>query len=1172
MSFTQHTCQRKWFWLPGILLGLLLVGGLAVAQTVTGTISGTVQDPSGNVVTGATVKLINERTGEARNIVTNESGGFTAPALQPGTYTVKVEQKGFRTFERQGNVLSASEHLSVGNLELSVGEVSETVTTVAEGTAVQTETSDHSALLTAKQLEVISIRGRDVVSMLRILPGVASGVDTEFLGGNFGTTTPNIQGTRATFNSYQVDGLTGADLGSPNTFSSPINLDAIGEVKVQLNNYQAEYGRNGGSSINIITKSGSQSFHGSGYWYKRHEQFNANDFFSNRSNLPKPRYRFSTQGFTLGGPVWIPKVFNSSKDKLFFFYSLEDAQVKNFQPVRTVTTPTQAERAGDFSASGVTIRDPLTNSAFPGNIIPANRINKNGLALLNIFPLPNQLNRTITGGQYNYQVQEVIDQPRRQHLLRTDWRPNAKDSISVRGSTWYADSLGYAVAAGSANWGLVQQHYTYTDNGIALTYTRIITPAIINEYTMGVRHSVEKGPPGSDEELKRVQRENRGLGSLGQFFPANNPLHVIPQISSFGGVPNAALISYDGRFPLRGADTVINFTDNVTYTRANHTYKAGFFYERLRNYEGEQGTYGGSFSFANDTLNSLNSGYAYANALLGNFTSYTESNTRPSNEGRKTSLAWFVQDNWKVNRRLTLDYGLRFVWYSQWRQDSGKAAAFALERYDPAKAPKLYLPTCTVSGATCSNANRRAINPITKEILPAVFIGAIIPGTGDAFNGSVVATDSNYPTGFRDPVPVLVEPRFGFAYDVAGNGKTALRGSFGIFHNTVSPGVRAFSQNPPIQFNPQVFYGNLDTFLNTTGAIFPTGAVQSFEKRALSPAYYNYTVGIQRDLGFGTVVEAAYVGNVGRHLQVTRNLNLVPYGARFLTQNLDPAPTAAGAPLNDNFFRPFPGWGSINYNEFSSTSNYNALQVSVNRRFAKGLQFGVAYTWSKSMDYADADGDTVATYRPVRVWNYGKAIGFDQTHILVFNYAWDLPRASKLVSNSAAGAVVGALFDNWQVSGITTFASGLPQGISLTSSDGADTVGGGDGTRVVITGNPILDNKTFDRWFDTSVFARPAKGDPGNAPKDVFRRPGTNNWDISLFKKIPLKSETRSLQLRWEMYNAFNHTQFLDVDNTIRFDGTATSPTFGKNINTRFGQVISTRAPRRMQGSLRFTF
>ncbi len=245
--------------------------------------------------------------------------------------------------------------------------------------------------------------------------------------------------------------------------------------------------------------------------------------------------------------------------------------------------------------------------------------------------------------------------------------------------------------AGSSNWGLIRQHYTFTDDGIVTSYTRVFSPQFINEATVGVRHSVEAGPPESDSELAKVQRASRGLTGLGQFFPSNNPLGIIPQ-ASFGGVTNAAAITYDGRFPLRGADTVINFTDNVTYIRGSHTFKAGFFYERLRNYEGEQGTYGGNIAFGRDVNNPLDSNYAYSNAILGNFQSYVESDTRPSNEGRKTSLAWFVQDNWKATRRLSLDYGLRLVWYSQWTHNRGEAAAFALERYDRSKAPT-YLPS-----------------------------------------------------------------------------------------------------------------------------------------------------------------------------------------------------------------------------------------------------------------------------------------------------------------------------------------------------------------------------------------------------------------------------------------------------------------------------------------------
>jgi len=1147
------------------------------AQSVSGALTGTVVDDTNQVLVGATVTILDEKSNTTiRTLTTGSNGGFVFDAIQPGIYTIKVELDGFRTLQRQHIDLPTGERRSLGNLGLSVGGMTETVTAVAEGSFVQTTSSDRSALLSSKQIDQLAVRGRDVISLLKTLPGVSylSATESESLGSRFGTDTPNISGTRKEWNTVTVDGLVGNDLGTPSNFASSINFDAIGEVKVQLGNFRAENGRNGGGIVSIVTKSGAHDFHGSLYGYKRDESLNANNYFNNQNGVKKPPYRYSTEGFSLGGPAIIPGI-NSRRDKLFFFYSFENSYATDAQPLRQVTVPTALERQGDFSQSvdssgkAIIVNDPLTGQPFPGNKIPAGRFDQSGLALLNIFPLPNALDRGITKGQYNYLFQESLKVPKHQHVGRVDYKPNDKDSLYVRAMTWYADNQGYAVPAGASNWGLMQQHYTFTDKSALANYTRVFTTNVVNEVSIGARQSTEAGPPLNDQALDRVTRTGAGF-TFPQFHPEINPLNIIP-MATFGGITSPANITYDGRFPVTGQDTVLNLNEAMTYVRGDHVFKVGMYAEFVRNVEGPQGTFAGSFDFGRDVNNPLDTGYAYSNALIGDFLSYTESTSRPLPDGRGSDVEWFAQDTWRPIKTLTLDYGLRFARYTQYHQAGGDAAAFALDRFNAAKTPRLYQPTLV-------NGKRAGIDPTTGAVVPAVLIGAIVPGSGDPVNGMVVGTDTSYPVGFKNQEKILTEPRIGFAWDVKGTGKTAVRGNIGLFHNTRARGTenRTAVRDPPVQFNPTIYYSNIASLTSTSGsAIFPS-AVLGFEKDTQTPQLVSFTLGVQRDIGWRTVVDVAYVGNRGRNLLQLQNINTVPFGARFLPQNQDP--TQAGKALPDNFFRPYPGYGDINFYVNNGRSQYDALQVTANRRFTHGLQFGLAYTYSRSMDNGSAEATALPIYLNVHDWTWARST-FDQPHVLVINYTWDLPRASRLWDN----AVIRAVFDDWQISGITAFTSGTPAGITLATVDTIDFTGGGDqaGTtptnsaaRPIVIGNPTLPGGQQNplHWFDTSAFRRPAVGELqattpyGNVARDIVRLPGVNNSDVTFFKNVPMGGADRRLQLRWEIYNIFNHTQFSDVDRTARFDAQ------GNQTNARFGQVIAARQPRVMQGSIRFLF
>ncbi len=1170
-----------------VLLGLL--PSQLAAQSIAGSISGTLVDPSGAVIPAVDVSLINERTSETRATTSSDVGEFVFAAVQPGRYTVKAEKTGFRGFIRKGIELTVSERVGLGRIQLELGEVSDVVNVTLEGEQVTTESGDVAAVLSLNQLDNLTTKGRDVMNLLRTLPGVTTVAvqpwgtgelgerdpsGTQSNGGQFGSFTPAIGGARTFWNTVTVDGQVGSNQDFPGLFESAISMDAVAEAKIISNNYTADYGRNPGSTINLVSKSGAQDFHGNVYFYKRHENLNANDWFNNRDGIPKPVYRFSTFGFNVSGPVYVPHLFNTEKKKLFFFYSQENWWVKLPQSINHRTVPTAAERLGDFSQTlkqdGTlrVIKDPLTGLPFPGNIIPSNRINHDAQLMLNIMPLPNNLNRDVTGGNYNFEWQDICDIPKMLNALKVDYHPTEKDHFSFLPRRWRADTRAYGCASlgYGGNLPIWKHHYYYLTDSVVMTWTRTLSQTKVNEFSSGFTGEKEQGPPKDlfgrtvENYFDPIRRDKLGY-QTGQLFPQINNFNIIPGVL-FGGVPNPPNLTPAGRLPDDQGYNRYHLTDNFSWIHGAHTMKFGLYLEVNWATDGPSAScFSGCFYYDRDVHNPGDTNWAFSNALLGNFRRYRETNSRPRYQGKDTIWEWFAQDTWKVNRKLTLTYGMRFSWFTPWYLNKGPGAAFVLDRYDLSQVPPLYQPVLD------SNGNRLAKDPITGQLFPEVYIGAFA-ASSFSFPGQVLASDTSYPRGFREQHGVQPAPRFGFAYDVFGDGKMAIRGGFGIMKQT-TPTYSAYITNtvdsPPGKYTPQIFYGNMNTFL-TAGQqlLYPTGTY-SYQRNDNVPSIYRYSLGIQRELGFGTVITADYVGNVGRHLLQAYDPNIVPYGAHFQPQNIDPT---TGSALPDDFYRPIPGYNGIYTYITSGYSNYNALQVAINRRFSRGVSFGVSYTWSKTMGLNDnggapSDGGQLATYRPWRVWNYGVS-SFDQTQMLVINYVWDLPKLSKYANN----ALVRGVFDNWQVAGVTTFSSGLPFPINVDTTDGADIAGGGDGWRAMLVGQPQLSrgDRTFDRFFNTAAFGRPPQGYYGNAPILPIRGPGLNNWDLTLMKQFPLWSEVRRLQFRAEMYNAWNHPNFSYVDNNALFDET------GQQVNGTFGQINGARSARVIQLSLRFTF
>lgn len=1228
--------KRLIYMVAAMIAVVLLSTSFISAQTSSGDISGRVVDPSGAAIPNAQVTLTNQLTLQKMTTNSDRSGNFVFASIQPGEFSITVTAAGFKQFDKRNLHLTASERLSAGTLQMEIGAATQTVTVTAEGTPVQSQSGERSALLDSNELQHLSTPGRDALALVRLLPGVVK--DGEG-GSQLGTSGAGaVSGTREVSNSISLDGVNGNPRGGGNRFDTPLNMEAISEVKVLLNSYQAEYGQSGGAIVNITTKTGTRNFHGEAYYYGRNEAFNANDTFNNHNTtngvwdpLPKSQYRFNTIGYNIGGPVYWPGKINSNKNKLFFFFSQEIWPTKTPGTTRYFMMPTALEKQGDFSQSvdkqgdKVTLTDPKNcgtgNQACLLDSTHMNPafINPDTQAALKLLPTGNAtpLGIAPSGGLYNFIERATVEKPVNQQVLRLDY--NLTDSMHMffRGMNMSNETRGPTDSpglTGAMQWGAPFFYNTPARNA-AFGMTWTASPTLVNEFTAGYADWRERSGFVNPADLKKYQRGGGTGVNLGQFNPTLNPLNLIPNMTFGGGstsassgfgISNAPEINFYTRFPFNNNTGTWEYTDGLTKVWNKHTSKFGVYWQNGRYVQHPiGGQFNGTFSFNVTPANATDAGYAYANALLGNYNSYSEAN-RTVYAPKWKILEWYLQDNWKLTPRLTLDYGLRFSYDFPYTLDPGAGVTFAPSRYDASQVPALYQPVKfsslnTTQQAACSvglksKPSSCAQNPGNpNDIKPSGAIGQFV--TPFDFTGSVLNTDPNYPHTLRNSNGLLYAPRLGIAFDPFGKGKTAIRAGAGVFYNLREDGgvVGDFATQPPVIQSTNVSLGNISSFTsncNTLAAgcanVSNLSAPQNtlmmpINHKIASTVSTNF--GVQHDFGFGTLLDISYVGTFGRHLEVTPNINEVPYLSQFQPQNFDPTKSQIKSfggivqqpAKSDNFFRPIPGYGTVALREYTGTSNYNSLQTTLNRKFSRNLEFGVSYTWSKTMSFSDTTStgtaEAIATYQDPRFWNYGLA-NIDRNQNLTIHWVYSLPKLSNLWNNG----FIRTIADNWEWSGISEFVSGPPESVSLSVSN-LNFTGGGDGTRILLFGNPYASSDqhhTDFQYLNTSVFALPpiastapgvinpaaipSPSMPGITRAVAYRGPGTNNFDMTLAKNFHI-TEHVGFQLRCEAYNVFNHVSFDAMQNTATYSNSTGQLTTTSN----FGALTSERMPRTLQ-------
>jgi hypothetical protein len=1112
-----------------------LTASTLFGQDITGSIVGTVNDATGSGVPGAKVTVTNsDRNAVMRTIVTEANGEYTAPLLPIGHYSVSVEGKGFKRSTKKDIELNVNDRLTI-NFGLEVGDVQQEVTVESSTAQVELQTSASQTLIEGRQIRELSLNARNYEQLVSLMPGVVfSGTGDQIyvgtsnpLTGQSNAVTFSINGARTDQNSWTIDGADNVDRGANLTLLSYPSVDSIAEFRVIRGQYSAEFGRNAGGMVNVVTKSGTNKFHGTAYEFFRNDKLAANNYFNNLNkvnpgpdgNARVPPLRYNNFGWTFGGPVWIPKVYNG-KDKTFFFFSEEFRRVITYTSVQG-TAPTASEKQGVFNAPVCTA---FTGSTCTASSTTISKIDP--VAAAYIKDIFSQVPDGDSGHLINLALRNTTNY--REEALKIDHVFNSKWSAAGR-LIW--DTIPTVEPRGLFQASALPNVSTTSTNspgrGLNLRLTGSITPSLINE-------------AGYSYSYGAVLSSPIGLGASVN-SPDITAAVKLPYASTLGRVPN---VTFGGVSPVVGFGPYLDYNynhqifDNVTKLIGKHAIKAGISWNNYEKTENAAGNNVGTFTMSTTPRPTGSAASAtqqgWANFLLGNVSSFTQVARDITPDIHSKQFEMYLQDDYRMASNFTFNIGVRWSLFRQATDSNGFLNTFDPSKYDPAKAPK-------VDAA-----------------------GNLVAGTGDPLNGFIVA-GKNSPWGDKIAPEKYgnFAPRVGFSWDPFKKQKTAIRAGYGIAYDV--PAIGRYED--PITTNPpsvqSITYTNT-TFANITGGVVPPPtsppSVTGIGTNYQTPYVQQYSFDIQQDLPHSMgIIDIGYFGSGGRHLWGEPDLNeLMPGQAVALGITPANVPLTTTTDPKVNAYRPFVGYRAINVYETWFNSSYNSLQSGYRKNLKDGF-VTFSYTWSKNLTNAGSNAATPQnTYD--RTVERGHA-PFDRNHVVSASWSYELPFFRH------SGAFLRNTLGGWQQSGILAIGSGLwstnPSSSSLgTDPAGLGILGSGSGAtpRADFVCDPNADAPhTVAKWFNTQCMTDVPIGTirPGNAPRNGLRAPGYQRWDLSLFKNFHI-TEATALQFRFETFNTFNHTNFASIGGTL---GSST-----------FGQVTAARDPRVAQLAMKLSF